>query len=151
MSSHERVKVGGWLTLFCVLLTIIFPLAALGGMSNAIDLSKPGSGIDQYVAGALSINAFTGFVFGVYSFFCGLTIWRGSRDGKREAYTYLIIYPIAFLFVNSFLLLRLEDINGLGVVQVQFALISDIFSKILFSLVWILYFRFSKRIKHTYG
>ncbi len=143
-----RVRVGGWLTLFCVLLTIVFPLVALSGIGSATDLSAPRSGVDKDIASVTIVSALGHLFVAGYAFFCGLSIWRGSPYGKKKAQVFLILYPVITFFFNSAGLFGFDDAKGIGSVRIDLAL--DIFWKITFSSIWLFYFRYSKRVKMTY-
>ncbi|WP_082112972.1 DUF2569 family protein [Pseudoxanthomonas suwonensis] len=144
------VRVGGWLTLFCILLTVIFPLSSCSGMAEYSDLAtKHGVSADSPLYAAIGQNAFGGAIAGIYAFIVGLRIWTGSPNGRRIAITFLVIYPLITFLFNVIALSMLGDAQGSG--EIRVALISSILGSFLFSAIWLPYFKWSKRVKATYA
>lgn len=145
-----KVRVGGWLVLFCALLTVAFPLSGIAGMSAHADLSfRPGVDADSPVLNALGQIALGGLIAGVYAFIAGLRIWLGAPNGKRIAVTFLIAYPLIMLLFNFIAFDMIRNVQGAG--QVRGELISSTLGPFLFAAIWLAYFMLSRRVRATYS
>lgn len=141
--------VGGWLKFFCVLLTIIFPLYAIGGISNAIEVVGPDSIAPDFVQTVTLLGMIGALIEGVFAFFCGIAIWSGSKRGGQIAMVFLFAYPLIALLINSLSFALINNNPAAEFAKINLA--TDVFANILFSAVWLLYFKFSKRVRNTYN
>lgn len=148
-TEKRRVKVGGWIVVFCIIITILFPLSSCTNFSEYSNAPlKHGIDRTSVVYHAVGLNAF-GFLFiGIYAFVAGCRIWRGSPDGRRIAIVFLIVYPVAACVIN-FIAIEMLKGTGSGVIGVE--LLRGIVGSIIFSLIWLSYFKWSKRVRETYS
>lgn len=145
----RKVKAGGWIVVFCIFITIVFPITSCSNISE-ITRSPITYGIDAEspVYKALAVNAFLFLIIGIYSFFSGLAIWTGSPSGRRIAYVFLIVYPISVIAAN---LIAIDMMKGTGSGAIGIELLRGIVRALIFSAIWLAYFKWSKRVKATYS
>ena len=148
-TPSRKVRAGGWIIVFCIFITIVFPISSCSNFSE-ITRSPITYGIDKEssVYQALGVNAFSFLIIGVYSFFSGLAIWTGSPNGRRIAYVFLIIYPISAIASN---LTAIEIMKGTESGAIGIELLKGIVGALIFSAIWLAYFKWSKRVKATYS
>ncbi len=147
----ERVKkynkVGGWLLLLCIALTIGTPLRSLYGISvsydNMIQLQKTFPRLESiFYISSIIISAVM-----VLSVIVGMMLWDLKKDSVRMTKIYLIIFFAAIVIINL-----ITFIAGLPS-EVSQAMIPSVLSGILqalvYSGVWYWYLSVSKRVKAT--
>src|SRR5215472_9984 len=86
--------IGGWLTFFCVRLTILTPLwtfLSLGQIISSYHKAKPAFDRLPALKSGRYLQIGVGVILLVYGFVVGCIIWSGSRSGRRIARQFLII------------------------------------------------------------
>lgn len=147
-AASGKVKVGGWIIVFCIFITIIFPISSCSNFSE-ITRAPATYGIDteSQIYRALEINGLAILLIGIYSLFSGLAIWTGSPNGRRIAVVFLIAYPVS---VTVFNFIAIEMLKGTGSGAIGVELLKGIIGSLMFSAIWLAYFKWSKRVKATY-
>ena len=124
LNSKGPKGVGGFLLLFCLILTVISPVIW-------IILEAPAFKSRQFdeadVIGALHQ---------LYGICTGIWIWSGRRSGKKAALAFLLVTVItAFVYA----IVSATPTTGPGS-----------YSPVIFSILWWRYFQKSERVKNTY-
>lgn len=137
--------IGGWLLLFCIVLTIITPLlsashiisghASAGVMTSS---AKMATIIESILAGSLHL----------YGFVTGCIVWSGNKRGNVYAKRFLITNLAGFFIIGIIvaLLVDLPDMRH----KVIGSYIILVPKEIIFFTVWWYYFKKSKRVKYLY-
>lgn len=136
--------VGGWLTFFCVGLTILGPLNTLAQMNaqwtQAIKFPALHNAL-YWETGCLSAMT-------AYGFIVGCAIWRGSAKGRNLAKQFLSIQLVGYFFIEVVALSMLPiPVQS----SAQTEVVSGTIARIIYFLVWWFYFKKSKRVRNTYG
>lgn len=148
ISSHD-IKVGGWIIVFCIIITITIPASIYSDLSEYLNApAKYGIDEESRLYRGLGVSRMALLFVGFYSFFSGVAIWSGSRNGKKIAIAFLLTYPSSTIVFN---LVSLELIKGAGSATVGLELVREIIVSVTFSAIWLAYFRWSERVKVTYG
>jgi len=122
--AEPRYKgVGGWLLLFCLLLTVIGPLVLL--VSLAAGYSESSKNFEQFIFTLLTLGLMG---FGVYA---GTGLWSIRAGAVGMAKLYLLCY-LGSIAVASILNAKVE-VQG-----------------VLSFVVWYSYLKKSKRVRATY-
>lgn len=145
----EYKGVGGWLLLFCLILTVISPLFSV--ISFFIDFSSSSQYFGQYprLKTIIAIDGvlFAGVMaFGIYS---GILLWTISPNAVKIARTYLIVY-LGIIILEVFRPLLLELPPDLSHDMVVTGLRAAGYRYAFFVSVWYSYLNKSKRVKATY-
>jgi hypothetical protein len=134
-------KIGGWLLLYLVLMMIsaaFYATASFNGILGFSDLMKDQEGIDFITTIILLIGTILKLVFSIFIFIMFIT-------KNRLAPKTIIIFEVLCLFI------RLIGIKNAIINYPNFSL--QLFISIFFvaiSVVWILFFSKSKRVKETF-
>lgn len=143
--------VGGWLTFFCVGLTILSPLLSLGHMSNSWDKAKPAFARFPSLRTAIIVEN-TGFAaIVIYGFISGVRIWGGSPAGKRLAQRYLLIRLFGSIDIELLALGLMSELPSAAVTAVAGGIFGALIGEVIYFLIWWFYFMKSKRVKNTYA
>jgi hypothetical protein len=148
-SSTKHRGVRGWLLLFCAVNAILWPPLALGILAvHALQLPPAAVWGVIYKRSVLSADAL-GVVLAAIGFYAGLQLWRIRPGAVRLAKSYLV-------------LVGLTEIGAMAIPYV-FGLPADVTDRVLWRNaigaagtvlvvgVWLLYFRYSKRVAATYA
>jgi hypothetical protein len=146
----HKVKIGGWLAFFCIVLVFLCPFFSLCKM--LIDWNNAQAFFKHFPAiKTAAIFEYTGIsIILLFGFFIGITILCGNPQGPKLARSYLLIRLIGFI---SFEFIAFQMINRLPskIVSLWWSEVTKILLvEAAFFLVWWLYFKFSKRVKNTY-
>jgi hypothetical protein len=144
--------VGGWLLFFCVALTILAPIAEI--FSMFLGWAWAESSFHQYPMLRIGLiwESLCGTAFVIYGFVVGCKVWSGDPDGRRIAKRFLrlrlfggIGYELFAVFVLMGGLPKAMIAGGItGAVQFMTR-------ELIFFLIWFNYFKFSNRVRNTYG
>jgi hypothetical protein len=126
--------VGGWLTFFCVSITVLWPLMLIAELSFAIRESN------NAVGKTINFVLFVGLA--AYSIVTGVRTWRGKPDAIRQAKIYLLV-SLGISIVSSIAVAGTTS-------SAEFAISVLIYSGAYF-LVWWLYLSRSKRVRNTFA
>lgn len=144
----KKAGVRGWLLVFCVLITIVFPISSCSGFSEVMSApTKYGVDADSQAYKAISLSASVSGLVGFFGFLAGVAMWVGSPGGRLIALVFLVLYPISITVSN---LSAIEMMKGTDSGDVGLELLRGIIGAFIFSAIWIPYFIWSKRVKNTY-
>jgi len=149
-SNYELKGVGGWLTFFCVALTIIGPLVGIGQLNTSWEEISPAFDIYPILESAMWLETLSIVGIMIYGFFVGIMIWGGNENGKLIAEKYLKIRLSTFIIVEFIILLMVSGDSFLRSIMIEEILIA-IFAELTFFGVWFSYFKKSKRVANTYA
>jgi hypothetical protein len=137
--------IGGWLLLFCVVLTIITPLLSASQIISAhakaevmTPSAKIAAIIESILAGSLHL----------YGFITGCIVWSGNKRGNIYAKRFLLINLIGFFVVATTVALLFDSPDVRHRVIGSYIILAP--KEVIFFTVWWLYFAKSKRIKYLY-
>ncbi len=118
---------------------------------NAWEQAKPAFEIFP----ALKISVIFGIVFSslltLYGFIAGVALWGGSEKGNVIAKQYLLIRLIGSIVAQFVGFVLMGDMPFDTVVRILPAVTVQLIFEGAYFLTWWLYFRFSKRVRNTYG
>ena len=143
--------VGGWLTFFCVGLTILGPLVVLGSIANTWSEAKPAFVSFPAIKAAIIWESAGSIVLLIYGFIVGCIVWSGSPQGRTIARRYLLIRFFGFVGIEVFALFLLRDIPASAFSEVVLQMVIAIAQNAIAFLIWWFYFKKSKRVSNTYG
>ena len=137
--------IGGWLLLFCIVLTIITPLLSVtqivSGYANTSITNpavKVATLIESGIAGLLHF----------YGFVTGCIVWSGNKNGIIYAKRFLLINLIGFFAIATSVALLFDAPDARHKVIGSYILLVP--KEIAFFTIWWFYFKCSKRIKFLY-
>ena len=146
----KPMGVGGWLTFFCIGLTMLGPLWSLIQMFSSYNQALPSFIQFPVLKDAFVIECvFTCFVT-VYGFSVGWRILGGSTAGRRLAIRYLKVRLWGSLISQAFVLFLLNDLSARIFDQMISGTFGIAIREIIYCLVWWTYFHKSKRVRNTY-
>ena len=149
-SSVELKGVGGWLTFFCVSMTIITPLLTIGYLSKDwVDMS-PFFDYHPVLQNAMQLESLISISLIIYGFIVGFMIWSGNENGKIIAEKFLKINLSVFIVVQIIILLMVSGDPIIRPIMIEAGSIGLI-GELVFFGVWFSYFKKSKRVANTYG
>ncbi|HLA64592.1 MAG TPA: DUF4339 domain-containing protein [Rhodothermales bacterium] len=94
----DRLRgVGGWLSFFCVSITILSPLVTCGQLLTGWEEAKPAFEIYPSVKTAMIVEIIFTICVVLYGIVAGILILSGRKDGKEIAEHYLIISFLVFI------------------------------------------------------
>ena len=143
--------VGGWLLFFCVGLTILGPIIALGQMASGWEQTEPAFELFPTLKTAIYFENFGHSLILFYGFIIGCKIWGGDPAGKTLAKQYLRVRLFGFLGIEVItLLLFMPSLPSQMVSAAMPPFVGGVFREGVCFLVWWLYFKKSKRVKNTF-
>lgn len=142
--------VGGWLTFFCVALTIIGPLVSFSSMVSGWEQAKPAFDTFPILKTAIFLESLVIGVVVIYGFITGAMIWGGNKDGKSLAERYLKVRLFSFIVVELIVLIILSDLPQEAYNVIIDGLIVFLVRELGFFGIWFTYFKKSKRVSATY-
>jgi len=153
IDSNSPKGVGGYLLIFCIVLTMLVPLFFLAkalydwGQCETVFLHFP------WYKGLTIFMLISSGAIVCYGFIAGCMIWGGNANGREIAKNYLLVYLFGFIAIK---LLGIAVIYGKNVPSenltfvIQDALKQQ-FCQVIIFVIWWLYFKKSKRVQNTYG
>ena len=148
-SVEGRLKeVGGWLSLFCIALTIVCPFMAISSMSEARGvISQIGNSLPALTS-ILVISLALDLVVMAVGFYAGLCLINIQPGAVRITKKYLLLHLVN-LAITPFLVLVLLPRDVVDSVFYEF--LEGSMHGLPFFIVWYLYLIKSKRVKATYA
>jgi TPR repeat protein len=128
--------VGGWLLLFCIVTTIIAPLAHIADAAKSNDT----------VVTLIDVS------FTILAFYTGLSVWRVRRHAFRWVRAYLIMI-FCFGIAAYVLSLGQASDNSVTIAELIATRIntSQTIGSVIAAVMWWQYFKKSKRVNATFG
>jgi hypothetical protein len=137
--------IGGWLLLFCIVLTIITPILSASQIVSGY-VNTPIT--NSTVKAALIIESGIGGLLHFYGFVTGCIVWSGNKNGAVYAKRFLIINIIGFFAIATSVALLFDSPEARHKVIGSYILLIP--KEIAFFTIWWFYFKYSKRIKFLY-
>lgn len=142
-------KVGGWLLLLCVGMTIFAPMITFGQLFESYrqlyQYFYQFPGLETFVL----VDAFLSICLMAFGVYAGIRLWSIKQGSVKLAQWYLLAY-VAYSFALVLLLYTL----GLSEKIID-AMSSDVFAGVIKSMiysgVWYTYLNRSKRVMATFG
>ncbi len=144
----KYTKVGGWLLVLCIILTIVLPLRSFVGLSSSYDEMIKYRDVFPDLQVAYYINSAITMIVSILSILVGSWIWALDKDSVSITKTFLIVYfcaVVIILLVQFFALL--PSVDNLAV---NLEIGKRLLGALLFSVVWYWYLSVSKRVKGTF-
>ena len=140
-SPHRLHGMGGWLTFFCVSLTIFAPIVHL---NIAVKAFKSLLSSDHLAGSALlRLDAvfviYTGLA--MFSCVCGYLLWSENPRGPGVTKAYLVIAALVVITLYSVLMLTGMKID----------LFSIVLGRLVYTVCWYAYLSMSERVRLTYS
>lgn len=142
--------VGGWLTFFCVALTILGPLTSFSSLVTGWEQSKPAFDTFPSLETAIILESLVISIIVIYGFITGAMIWSGNKNGKTLAERYLKIRLLGFITVELVVLIILSDLPQEAFNMVIDEILVVAIREVGFFAIWFTYFKKSKRVSLTY-
>jgi hypothetical protein len=143
--------IGGWLLLFCIILTLVTPALfayqALPGFSDefaTIAESYPAIGK------AFWVETVAYAVITCYGLLIGIMLWRHHPSSKGWAKNYLRIRLGLYIFMSLILYILTSGLPGDVGNAFTGSLMTGVVMEFLFFALWFGYFSKSKRVANTY-
>jgi hypothetical protein len=148
-SVEGRLKeVGGWLSLFCIALTIVGPFQAISSLSETRGaISQNGNNLPALTSILIIWQALDLIVMAV-GFYAGVCLINIRPAAVRIAKNYLLLHLVNLAITPLLVLLLLpRDVGD----SVFYEFLKGSMHGLLFFIVWYLYLIKSKRVKATYA
>lgn len=145
------IRIEGWLTVFCVILTILSPIAIIGQM--VFIWNQVQSAIVAYplLRGVCIWENLGSTVLMIYGFLVGCTMLSGSPRGREIAKRFLITRFLSFLGVEIVALVMMRNLPASMLEAGIFGVLGQLLHVLFFTVLWWFYFKNSKRVMATYG
>lgn len=148
-SGTERYdRVGGWLLLLCVLLTILGPLATayslVAGYGQLQSLFEETPGLSTFY----NMNFVLNIGLGLFSLWAGFSLWTKMAGAVERAKKYLlarVAYTVILYFLPAMSGLPEEMSTG-----IQNEILAASTFSFIYIAIWYLYLTKSKRVRETY-
>lgn len=151
VQSAGPTGIGGWLTFFCVSLTILSPLFALASIGKTWTQSEALFVRFPTIKTVLIWENLGSIVLVIYGFIVGCIIWSGNPQGRRIARRFLVIRLVGFICVEIVALFMISSLPSEMVAGGVGGVIGAIFQSVVYFVIWWFYFKQSKRVRNTYG
>jgi len=147
-SSDGPTGVGGWLVLFCVVLTILDPLNLLVQMVSEWGRAFRIFSTIKYVFiwENVGLSAIV-----IYGFIVGCMIWSGSQRGRAIARRFLLYRLFGFIGVEVIAIQFMSDLPSEVLTARIGWMVRRLFGEGVHFAIWWFYFKKSKRVRNTYG
>lgn len=147
--SAQYKGVGGWLLIYCILFTLIYPFMAA---SSLIDNYQKASSNFQLVEGLLTfllINTGLRAYIVIFSMHTGIALWTLRPHALRTAYRFFFVY-LLFITISVILLFVIpqwepEDYEVLIPITLR-----EVSAGLLYLAAIFLYLKYSRRVRATY-
>ena len=154
VKMRERVGpvgVGGWLMFFGIAVAFLAPLVALGSDYHGWkDVKTAVATVPMFAYATYVLLAYDILISG-YGMFVGFVILKGYPQGARRAREFLwvrLVFGIVSLAIAQALYNSISLKVGAAATT---ALMSVGVNLVISSMIWMLYFATSKRVRNTYG
>ncbi len=144
----ENRGVAGWLLFFCIVLTILSPIATVVTLATGIKQALPIMVEFPGLRNLMIIDSVLSVLLMAFSIYAGTGLWNVRPGAVRTAKTYLLTF-LAYQALASFLPFTAglpKEANAAMMKQVT----SDAIRSMIFFGVWFSFLSVSKRVKATY-
>jgi len=143
--------VGGWLVFFCVGITILGPLFALGQITTNWEQAQPAFAQFPNLKTAILWENIGSVALLIYGFIAGCMIWGGNASGREIAKRFLLIRLFGAIGIEFITVVIMGDMPSQVATSVIGAAVRAVFREVVYFLIWWFYFKKSKRVRNTYG
>lgn len=146
-STGAYVEVGGWLLVFCLILTVVYPTTSLYRIfSHSIPTAFAAHALSRILL--LTVYSVLFGAVAVFSFITGLRLWLVKPNAVDLARRYLLTYLIANVPYFLFWILVIRPTK-----QVAFAEMGwyHVVGPVASVALWYTYLEHSKRVRNTYS
>lgn len=150
-SKVGPVGVGGWLAFFCVGLTIVAPIVALGQAVQSWSEARPSFSNYPSLQWAVIIEGLGFLGLAGYGFIVGIKIWSGDKNGRALAKRFLLIRVVGFVAIELGVLMTIQDLPSAVVSDAFAGAVVAFFAQLAIAVGWWIYFESSRRVQNTYG
>lgn len=142
--AHSHSRVGGWLLVFCVILTIVSP--AITGYSVVAGWQAASPLFDKVpgLSGLILLDSLVNLGIAAGAIYVGARLWSVKPGADKTAKSFLVCLPIVRAFL--FMIVLFSDVRGLG-----FAAFMSLFQTSVFAMIWHAYLDRSKRVQATFA
>jgi hypothetical protein len=147
----ELRGVGGWLLLFCVLLTIIGPAVSVFLYSAELARIQENWGGFQAIPTFHLIVDVAGLALTAFAVYAGIALWAIKPNAVRTAKTFLIA-AFAFNTITDLASLSLgTSVLFWAPTPTVGSTVTDLATNAISFVIWFTYLKESERVKATYG
>lgn len=143
--------VGGWLMFFCIGLVILSPLSTLGRMGQAWETVRPVMESFPSLRTAVVLENVAYVAILCAGVLAGSRIWAGSPNGRTIARNYLLGRAVLGIGATIIAALIVQDLPTEVSDAVTAAAVQSTLTEVLLCGTWWLYFKYSRRVRNTYG
>jgi hypothetical protein len=146
-SLNDRIKIRGWLLIFCFLSMSFLPVKTLYDLTGLlIAFSKlPDSTSGQI--GVVATVAVLGLLISALGIYCGISISKRTQNAVRIANIFLVVTLLGSFAASLSPAIFVPKIELSGLIKVNASYFSQ---RLIFTLTWLLYFAKSRRVKETF-
>jgi len=148
LQNSKRPKVGGWLLLLCIGLTVFAPVASLMTLLDTRGLQQHFEQYSLLYPICLTDTILSTSVT-IFSIYVGIRLWTVKPNAVRTAKLYLLCLLAYRVFATV-----LPFFAGLppNVIRALIpAAARTIIRSLVFATIWLLYLSRSKRVRNTYS
>ena len=139
--------IDGWLFLFCLILTVIFPATTLYGVfTSTIPAFRHSHALRGEISCGIYAILFTGL--GAYSFVAGVRLWTVRPGAVLFAKRFLWTFLLAHLAYFALWFLLFQPVSSLSMSRMVW---HHVAGALPFFLLWTAYLEHSKRVRETYA
>lgn len=148
-TSGPRV-VGGWLSFFCLSITVLGPLVAAGQLMKSWDELSPFFDRIPGLRDFMILDLVGTIAIAAISIAFGALLWNVPPNGRTLAYTYLAVRFGGFVVLVVFEAVSAQRLPSDLANVFSGALFGVFIREALFLLIWGLYFKRSRRVRATF-
>lgn len=151
-SRQRKAHVGGWLLLFCIILTIVAPTLSIIRISLSFVNIPPHFWESTAIKNGLIFELAACTALVVYGLSVGVIIWRGSPRGREIAQRFLIIRLVLMVAIELITgsILATGGLKAEVMAGITEGIVKNAVQSIVFFVIWWSYFKTSKRVANTY-
>lgn len=142
--------VGGFLLFFCIILTILHPLATSISVFGSWLVLRDISDV-SLTDKVLRPDNLCELLLSAYGFFVGVRIWSGSPKGRTFARRYLALRLLGSIGMSAFTVFLIIGLPIEATITMWIRVFISVAGWIGYFTIWWMYFAYSKRVMNTYG
>jgi len=144
----KKKSVGGWLLLFCIVLTIISPLLTLYSLVTSFAELEPHFVNYSGFKTLFYLDTVLSTILMIFSIRAGISLWKVLPRAVNRAKNYLYLYA-SYIGISSIIPFVVGLPSRFTEAMTPIVLTNIIRSVIFFS-IWLAYLNKSKRVKETF-
>lgn len=146
--------VRGWLLFFCISLTLLNPLLAIGTLGSSFELASRLFNLMPGLRTAFMIDVFSLVVVTAFGVYAGICLWRVAPRAVKMAKIFLwcrLAYVAVDIYISVATLSFIRLMAGSPSSLILDAVIKGIVLNVGYVVFWYLYLNLSKRVMATYN